>query len=75
MQHNLDTTLYLLRRQLANGVFAFSPCANRCGDSARGGMECAKCLQGHLGTLIGTDKAREAVEAIMTGYQVAEVSA
>jgi len=75
MQHNLDLTLYLLRRQLANGIHTFSPCANRCGESARGGMECAKCLEGHLATLIGKDKAREAVEAIMTGNQVAEVSA
>ena len=66
MHPNLDltVTIYLLRRQLSNGIHTMSPCANDCGESAIGGRDCAKCLQGHLATLIGNDKAQAAVISI-----------
>ena len=50
-----------LRYQYPTGVTTYTPCANGCGRSARGGLTCSQCLEAELAKHIGSAETAEGI--------------
>jgi len=57
-QQRLEQLKSDLWYQNFRGVTTMSGCFNKCGNGARGGRECADCVEKELAELVGADLAK-----------------